>query len=1324
MKSIRNLMIMFFLFIFFGTANSNIINIDYYYQGSNFEVILEFDKEIQPSDIDFGWNESRTVYYMTFKGINSRNSFLPISKGILEGIQVVTVNNSLNVFFFLIVPSKIDWYVLKNRVIINMPKSVSEKKYSFSYFDAPLDVVIRDFSQALGINISLYNGVRNKRVNLDVNNVYIEEGLRLLFLNNPEVCYAYAPDGTLYLGLEEEISNNFARYWQIYDGKIDSEKIRKILNPESFVNYINNKSKLFIYGGIREHKLVAEAISNQPSMTWYYYDYYVDKEMLENFLNSLSSIYDFKYAILEGLGKVAIYSDEQTSNNIGYLVSILEDDKNNFDILKYISIKVKYPERVAKILDLIGISYELIGEYVKVPKKYKELVESLNNDRVIGNPYRMVFEDIEKNTVKMALDYLGISEENGRIAEINGKVFVTLFVNETVYKRFMQFIDIAGTKTIQIKVPKDVIEKFNLKILKKYEDGSYLLSGKEKIINYLISKYGNVQKIILELKPDDPPKEVFIALLDATPIYETNNILIFENNDENLKEKIEDIRKKFGVDVKYLKEQFLDENEKSLLEEIFGITIYETKGGIVLKGRNLDDVEDFINKYLKLTNNEEQYYIEKVNLANYEEIKNIIKEIYDVDVMYFPGSKFIILKGTKESVNLTRTFIEKYNKGKTLKLLNEKYDETLSEVLNEIGDLKVFKYDGKMLLLGDESEIEKAEETVLQFTKNSTVVELCDNFDVDELEKLLELYFDNKVIVKKINGRIYLKGDKQLVNIALEKIKELNNNYVSVVDEKISINVSDYSLRFLIKNVFEKLGCMVIFDDEIDKKVNLNVRNIDISEFIDILNNYGVSVLKDNNYYHIGLYKNQPIKIENNRITINATNITIGELVRKIYPYYGYSILIESPMNESLDIFLNNVTFEEFEKVLKTKVNIIKDGSFVTITDKENISKYGENNDSGDIVSINEKGLISINAENIPLKELIKLVVKNYNYSAIISKNINSFANMFIKEISFDDFIKIMSDYNISVDKKNNIYVFDSIGEQSTKTTNTFVFSVPKNVDKIQKLIEFYGGKSFVDSAAGVVIATGIDARISAKIQEYINKYLDSKLALIKVKVIDEEFADNVDLNFGEITSKIGTLSGEDFNIELALSEISMENIMSKLLSIGDDNELKIKFGGGIGESNKNMKILANPNIVAKSGEKASILIGDKIPIVLNTSENGQEIKYIESGVTLEIVPFINADNTIDLELNIKVSSFDWDVKNQYALQLPLERTREFTSKISLKENQTLIIGGLTRDENSKAVSKIPILGDLPIIGKFFSTEKINNVKRNITILISAEVVK
>ncbi|MBO8160136.1 MAG: type II and III secretion system protein [Thermosipho sp. (in: Bacteria)] len=1336
--------------IFAILSFSEVTNITYYTTDENVVVLIELNHQIQPSKVNFGWNESETVYFLELKDNYISNSFIPVSKGPLEGIQVINTTNGINMFFFTILPTKIDWYVLNNKVFVNIPITISSKRVTYSFVNAPLDVVIRDLAETVGIDVSVYQGARNKTVNLVVSNTTVEDAFRQLFLNNPEISYAFSPEKRLYVGTPEEISANFAKYWYIYDGEVNADKIKVLLGSGTFINYLKDKAKIFVYGGVREHRMIADAISTTPTESWHYFGYEIDEKTLESFLNKISNVYDFKFVILDALKQVAIYSNNDVANTLGYFLTVLKTE----DMLIEQSmekVKVRYPERIKNVLDKVGIKNNIIGEYVEVPKKYVPLVYQLNDDRTVGNPYRLVFEDVYKETIQNALTYLNISPENGKVTEQNGKVFVTLFVNEELYKRFMQFADIASTKVIKVQIDKNLIKNYDVKIINEDEFG-LMVEGKEKIIDEIKKLEEEYKKALaakkaeetkkstvkytLNLLPTDPSIEVFEALLDVTPVYYTDKYAVFElNKDEvdSFEDKIKMIRSEFGKKIKYLSGYIVDDNLKNLVKEIYDVDVIEISNGYLFTGINVNDAIKFVSNYARTK--EDIKIVTKsleIDLENSDEVVTILKEIYDIDSIYFPGIKVLYMKGKNESVENAEKFVVSLKNKQSdeqlkFKVLELTTTEQLKNILSEIAGLQVYTYQDKTILYGSEISINKAEEIIQNVISESIIKRVETNIDYEKVEKFVKFLYGDKVSVINIGNSIYFKGPKIYVDEIVSQldlldttasIEQEQNENILVSDNKIYIEVKDYLIDDLINQVFNQFKKTLVFNETIGKKVTLNLVGITFDDFIKILDNFGIEVLEKNNIYYIELKKTADISVSNGKIYVNVTDARIADVVQKVYGALGYSVIIDG-VDGKISLRLEGVTLEDFEKVLSDKVTIEKEQNFVYVSTKKVEQVQPEETLENALVEY-KNGLFTIDAENVSLSLLIREVMKKIGYSAIISKNIETISNIYAKDITFDNFINILNNYNISVDMKDDIYFFNETTVEATQNVDKFVFSVPRGSEKIRELVAFYGGQSFVDTESGMVIATGISAKSAAEIREYINNLLAVKLALIEVKVIDEDINNSLEVDLGKITTEIGELSNNGVSINLALSDLSFEKIAEKIFGSNTNIEFADSLSNTIGNSN----IVAEPNVVAKSGETANIVIGDRLPIILTDSEGNETIQYLQSGVILEITPFINADNTIDLKLRIEVSTFDWELGSTTVSKLPVEKTREFTSSLTLKDGQTLIIGGLTRDEKITTVNKLPILGDLPIIGKFFSKQVDKVTKRNLIIFITAKVVE
>ncbi|WP_196591112.1 type II and III secretion system protein family protein [Pectinatus frisingensis] len=153
-------------------------------------------------------------------------------------------------------------------------------------------------------------------------------------------------------------------------------------------------------------------------------------------------------------------------------------------------------------------------------------------------------------------------------------------------------------------------------------------------------------------------------------------------------------------------------------------------------------------------------------------------------------------------------------------------------------------------------------------------------------------------------------------------------------------------------------------------------------------------------------------------------------------------------------------------------------------------------------------------------------------------------------------------------------------------------------------------------------------------------------------------------------------------------------------------------------------KILSKPNITTLSGEKASILIGGKIPIPTSNNNGDISIEWRDYGIKLDIDPIVDNSNNITAKIKAEVSTLDYahQLKNNNFL-IPALASREASTDVTVKSGGTMAIGGLLNSEESKTITKVPLLGDIPIIGEFFKHSAKTRDKRELIILITPVLV-
>jgi general secretion pathway protein D len=154
-----------------------------------------------------------------------------------------------------------------------------------------------------------------------------------------------------------------------------------------------------------------------------------------------------------------------------------------------------------------------------------------------------------------------------------------------------------------------------------------------------------------------------------------------------------------------------------------------------------------------------------------------------------------------------------------------------------------------------------------------------------------------------------------------------------------------------------------------------------------------------------------------------------------------------------------------------------------------------------------------------------------------------------------------------------------------------------------------------------------------------------------------------------------------------------------------------------------NGRIVSKPRIAAQSGSTAKIITGDALPILTAITLSGvngvsQQVQYVNVGVTLQIAPRVSADGYVTSHVYAVVSSVT-DFRQGY----PEISQRQAETSATVRDGDSFVIGGLTQDENINNSSKIPILGDIPILGQAFRKDTNTRTKTELYIIVTPHIV-
>ena len=162
-------------------------------------------------------------------------------------------------------------------------------------------------------------------------------------------------------------------------------------------------------------------------------------------------------------------------------------------------------------------------------------------------------------------------------------------------------------------------------------------------------------------------------------------------------------------------------------------------------------------------------------------------------------------------------------------------------------------------------------------------------------------------------------------------------------------------------------------------------------------------------------------------------------------------------------------------------------------------------------------------------------------------------------------------------------------------------------------------------------------------------------------------------------------------------------------------------------ETSGNSKIIANPHVAALDNQKATIKVGDRIPINQQTLVGGTTnavtttSQYVDTGVLLAVTPHINAGGLVTLDVSAEVSN---PGATATVGEAPPINTRSVQTMLSVQSGQTMVMGGLIRDTKSQDNSGLPLLSRIPVIGGLFGEQTVVNNRTELVLFITPRVVE
>jgi len=300
------------------------------------------------------------------------------------------------------------------------------------------------------------------------------------------------------------------------------------------------------------------------------------------------------------------------------------------------------------------------------------------------------------------------------------------------------------------------------------------------------------------------------------------------------------------------------------------------------------------------------------------------------------------------------------------------------------------------------------------------------------------------------------------------------------------------------------------------------------------------------------------------------------------------------------------------------------------------------------------------------------------------------------------------------------------------------------------------GGESDGGEGSGASSNKKVDITIDERLNSLIIQATKSELDLIArlIKEVDvrtkqilieafiveatDDFSKELGAKFGIDATNFGNLDGDHYSVTTA-GVAGSQAETAGTLTLGDSTGLMSNNGvtgalGGIGfilgTSSTNLKIelsasekdgitkvLSNPRVFTLDNEEAVIIQGEEIPYKTEAEGGGTDIEFKEAGVKLTVTPSIVGDGNVILKVKVEKKTAKNDEAN------PPITTREITTKLLVKDDTIVVIGGVFTQETIDTVNKVPFFGDLPVVGELFKYQKDADVRKELLVFLAPRVI-
>ena len=614
----------------------------------------------------------------------------------------------------------------------------------------------------------------------------------------------------------------------------------------------------------------------------------------------------------------------------------------------------------------------------------------------------------------------------------------------------------------------------------------------------------------------------------------------------------------------------------------------------------------------------------------------------------------------------------------------------------------------------------------------------------------------------------------------LKLIQErLNNLAITVpgLSQKVQLNVSNVSAQEFLRALAQANNLNINIDPQLNFKVYNNFTNESASNILLFLaKQYRLDINLIGSIMSVTkLPEEKPIvaakeisahyNYQTNTLSLDLNNDTLVQVAQKLARISGKNVVVPTGLllkrvtafltEAAFDTALEKLAFANDLKVVRTNDNVyvfqaLEDGEELYINDehttavKRNLKPIaaGANAAQGNLSLQSAvkggKKLLSIDALNLNVSDLIKNAAQQVNASYFLYTELKGTITLHVNDITYDNLLTSVfqgTDYTFRLE--NGIYL---IGDRKIEglRSHKIIQLQNRSLDTIQNMIptEWKRNVEIKEFREQNTILLSGSAPQIAEIDGFI-KQLDKlvPMVLIEVTLIDVHKGKTVKTGISAGVSDSVRTGGTIFpGVDYTFGSNSINQFLSRL---GRNNSINLgrvtpNFYLSVSalENNSNVDVRSVPKLSTLNGHTASLSIGSKryystktqnvIPSLTTQTVVTEQFTPVDANLNIDIRPIVSGDNQITLNIKVDISDFIGDPPENAP---PPTSTSKFQSIVRARNEDMIVLGGLERTESSESGSGVPLLSRIPIIKWLFSSRTKSNNKVVTVVFIKPTII-